>query len=168
MTELITEKAKKIRALFLDVDGVLTNGSFALTAEGTEIKQFHTHDGYGLKQLQQQGIVVAIISSRNSQAVTYRMQELNISHVYQGVATKISIYEKLLLDLKLNDEQIAYMGDDIPDLAILKRVGLSIAPANAVTEVKQNTAWVTQRSGGQGAVREVCDFILAARQCIFN
>ena len=158
--ELISAKAAKIKALFLDVDGVLTDGSFYLGSDGQEIKRFHTHDGFGIKALQKSGVTIAIISGRKSSSVEHRMHELGIQEVYQGIGSKITIYKQLLKSLKLNDSQVAYMGDDLPDLDLIKQAGFSIAPANAVYTIKQNADWVTEKNGGQGAVREVCDFIL--------
>lgn len=164
MSTPVLEKAKHIKALFLDVDGVLTDGSFWLTPTGDEIKQFHTQDGVGLKALQQRGILVAILSGRSSETVAHRMRELNIQHVYQGLETKLTTYQQLRERLQLQDHQIAYMGDDLPDLPVLAEVGLSIAPANATQAVQTRVDWVTQRSGGAAAVREVCDLILQAQQ----
>lgn len=164
MHQSLLQKAKHIKALFLDVDGVLTDGSFWLTPRGEELKQFHTQDGVGLKALQQLGITIAILSGRDSETVTHRMRELNIQHVYQGLEAKLPTYEQLRDQLQLQDHEIAYMGDDLPDLPVLTQVGLSIAPANATQPVQAKVDWVTQRTGGAAAVREVCDLLLQARQ----
>jgi 3-deoxy-D-manno-octulosonate 8-phosphate phosphatase (KDO 8-P phosphatase) len=161
--EFILEKARQIRALILDVDGVFTDGRFFLFPNGDEIKQFHTQDGVGIKALQAAGISVGIISGRASDTVTRRMQELNIKHVYQGVETKIAAYNDLKHLLKLETHQIAYMGDDLPDLPVLMSAGLSIAPANACLSVLKKVDWVTTRAGGDAAVREVCELILKAQ-----
>ncbi|OGO93077.1 MAG: hypothetical protein A3F41_04280 [Coxiella sp. RIFCSPHIGHO2_12_FULL_44_14] len=163
MQHTLLQKAQNIRAFFLDVDGVLTDGGFYLTPQGDELKRFHTHDGLGLKQLQQHQIHIAVISGRNSKTVTHRMRELNIPHVYQGISSKLTAYQQLLRELQLTDDVIAYMGDDLPDLPVLTRVGFSIAPANAVASVKQQVDWVTHRDGGNAAVREACEFILFAK-----
>lgn len=159
----LIQKAQNIRAFFLDVDGVLTDGSFYLTPQGDELKRFHTHDGLGLQRLQEDNIQIAIISGRKSDAVTHRMRELNIQDVYQDVASKLTVYKTLQQKLNLTDEAIAYMGDDLPDLPLLERAGFSIAPANAVFSVRQKVDWVTQRKGGHAAVREACEFILLAK-----
>lgn len=156
----ITEKFRRIQLLILDVDGVLTDGKIWLTPDGSEMKSFHTHDGMGIKNLQNAGIPVAIISSRNSAIVTARMQELGVRHIYQGQTQKIVAFEELLSQLNISKDAVAYVGDDLPDLPVMKQVGLSIAVANAVTQVKQQSDWQTQQTGGHGAVREVCDMIL--------
>ncbi len=161
MSLRISHKVKNIRAFLLDVDGVFTDGSFYLTANADEIKQFHTHDGLGLKRLQKMGLLIGIISGRSSESVTHRMKELDITEVYQGISDKMVTYEKFIKAHQLVDSQVAYMGDDLPDLALIKRVGLGIAPANAVSEVKQQADWVTMQGGGHGAIREVCDFIVS-------
>lgn len=162
---LISAKAQAITTLCLDVDGVLTDGSFLLGADGQEMKKFHTQDGLGLKLLQKQGVKIAIISSRASQTVALRMQELGITQVYQGVQRKMDAFNQLLQQLSLEPQQIAYMGDDLPDLECIERAGLGIAPANAVTLIRQRADWITTRCGGDAAVREVCDFILFAQEC---
>ena len=162
-TELIHQKASRIRALILDVDGVFTDGSFYLTEQGNEIKKFHTHDGVGIKALQAINITIAIISGRSSSAVTHRMQELGITHVYQGVKTKLEIFLPLLKSLALTPAEVAYMGDDLPDLPLIQRAGLGIAPHNATLPVKQHADWVTLKKGGDGAIREVCDFLLRVK-----
>lgn len=164
MKDQLLAKARQIKALFLDVDGVMTDGSFWLTPKGEEIKQFHTQDGVGLKALQQQGIIIAILSGRNSETVAHRMRELDIQHVHQGLTTKLTTYQQLRAQLQLQDHEIAYMGDDLPDLPVLTQVGFSIAPANAAHAVQAQVDWVTQRAGGAAAVREVCDLILQAQQ----
>lgn len=151
---------KNIKTMILDVDGVLTDGKIYLDAAGNESKSFHTQDGYGLQKLQSAGIKLAIISGRNSAAVTRRMQELKIQHVYQGIQDKMACYQQLLQSLQLNPEQIAYIGDDLPDLEVMKAVGLALTVANAVPEVKSIATYCAQRSGGNGGVREICDWLL--------
>lgn len=158
--DLISKKILSVKALVLDVDGVLTDGGIYLDANGEEIKRFFVQDGLGIKRLQARGIVVAVISGRSSKAVTHRMQELGISHLYQNIETKLDAYQKFKNQLRLEDKEIAYMGDDYPDLPLLLQVGLSIAPENATTEVKRHVHWITNRNGGNGAVREVTDFML--------
>lgn len=158
------QKAATIQLLILDVDGVLTDGTFFLTADGQEMKAFHTQDGLGIKRIQQAGVTVAIISGRSSDVVKKRMDELGVSHVFQGCKNKIATFEALLKSLNLSPEQTAYIGDDLPDLPVMQRVGLSIAVANAVDTLKESADWVTLKPGGQGAVREACDAVLKAKQ----
>jgi 3-deoxy-D-manno-octulosonate 8-phosphate phosphatase (KDO 8-P phosphatase) len=150
-----------IKCLILDVDGVLTDGTIWITEQGTEIKRFHIHDGVGIKNLQKAGIEVAIISGRHSASVTKRMAELQITHVYQACSDKLVVFHQLINKLGISALETAYMGDDLPDLAVMKAVGLSIAVANACQEVKEIAHWQTTKKGGEGAVREVCDRLLA-------
>lgn len=159
----VFEKAKNIRMLILDVDGVLTDGLLFYGSKGMELKAFHVQDGFGIRAAQRMGIVVAIITGRDSDIVAQRTQELGISEVYQGVTSKIEVYNKLLSRYSLKDENVAYIGDDVLDLPILIRVGLSLAPANAHPEVKARVDYVAERSGGQGAVREVTEILLKAQ-----
>lgn len=158
----ILTKAQDIKLVIFDVDGVLTNGCFYLDSHGAELKAFHTQDGLGFCLLQNIGITVAIISGRQSVAVTMRMQELGIKHVYQGQKNKLLAYQAIIHQLNLQDKQVACVGDDLPDLTIMQRAGLSIAVANAVQTVKKQADWVTKLAGGAGAAREVCDMILEA------
>ena len=158
----IQNKASKIKLLILDVDGVLTDGKIWLTDDGNEYKGFHVQDGVGIKRLQQAGITVAVISGRSSKTVTARMNELNIQHLYQGQKDKSAALQELMDTLQINSECIACVGDDLPDLPIMKKVGLGIAVSNAVPEVKQVADWQTKKEGGEGAVREVCDMILTS------
>jgi 3-deoxy-D-manno-octulosonate 8-phosphate phosphatase (KDO 8-P phosphatase) len=157
-------RAINIQCLVLDVDGVLTDGRLYYGEQGEIIKTFYVQDGLGIKLAQQAGITVAIISGRNSAIVQKRAAELNINHVYQGNDDKLPILDQLLTKLTLNYSQCAVIGDDLPDLPMIERVGLGIAVPNAVEAVKQQATWQTQREGGAGAVREVCDLLLAARQ----
>jgi 3-deoxy-D-manno-octulosonate 8-phosphate phosphatase (KDO 8-P phosphatase) len=159
----IRERAAKIRLALFDVDGVLTDGRLYYSDDGRESKAFHVHDGLGLKRLMANGIEVGIITARLSRMVTERTAELGIAHVYQGQEDKLACFEQLLHALKLAPEQCCYCGDDLPDLAIMLRVGLSIAVANAHPWVRERTRWRTQARGGEGAVREVCDLLLDAQ-----
>ena len=156
-------KAVPIKILLLDVDGVLTDGTITYTHEGTEIKSFHTRDGLGIRLLQEAGIEVGIITARTSEAVKRRAQDLQLAHVYQGCRNKIEAYEELLAKVNLSDAQVAYMGDDWLDLPLLTRVGFSASVADGVHEVRQVVDYVTSQLGGRGAVREVCDLIIAAK-----
>lgn len=160
----LQQKAAQIKLLILDVDGVLTNGTFWLGPNGEEYKSFHTHDGYGIKALQRAGVKVAVISGRNSQAVHQRVKELDIEHYYPGCSDKRKVYEELVKAHQLQAHQVAAIGDDMPDLPILEAVGLSVAVANATAPLKNAVDWVTQNPGGQGAVRELCDLILNAQR----
>lgn len=155
--------ASHIRLLILDVDGVLTDGGLTYDSNGQELKTFSVLDGHGMVALQQAGIAIAIITGRNSQAVTTRMKELRIKHVYQGQANKQVAFAELLAHYQITANQVAYMGDDIPDLIVMQQVALPIAVANAVTAIKESTPWQTTQSGGKGAVREVCDALLVAQ-----
>ena len=159
----ITRKAEKIKLLILDVDGVLTDGKLFFDEQGKEYKSFHARDGLGLKLLRQTGVEVAVISGRKSVSVALRMKNLGIKYVYQGQEDKIAAFNEILENLAINPEQIAHMGDDLPDLPIMCRVGLSIAVDDANVAVKDYADWCTDLPGGSGAVREVCDFILQAQ-----
>ncbi|MDD2464260.1 MAG: HAD hydrolase family protein [Desulfobulbus sp.] len=156
-------RAKQVQLLLLDVDGVLTDGSLIYSSEGVEAKCFNTQDGLGLRLLQDSGVAVGIITARTSPMVERRAQELRIAHLFQGHSDKLTAYESILKETGLRPPQTAYMGDDLMDLPILNRVGLAAAPANAVAEVRQRVHYTTERSGGFGAVREVCDLILEAQ-----
>lgn len=146
-----------------DVDGVFTDGRFYLSDDGVESKAFSTQDGFGIKKLLAAGIQVAVISSRTSGAVAARMSELGVRHVIQGAGDKAGAFDSLLSLLQLSDEDCVYVGDDVPDLPVLKRAGYAIAVANAVHEVKAECDFTTRSAGGFGAVREVCEILLAAR-----
>lgn len=157
---MATEKAFKIRLLILDVDGVLTDGKLYFSAEGESLKVFSSLDGHGIKMLQATGVEVAIITGRESKALDLRMANLGIQHYFRGREDKINALDELLESLQLHDEQIAYLGDDLPDLPVIQRVGLGMAVANAYSFVKLHADWCTRNKGGDGAVREACDFIM--------
>ncbi len=159
----LSERAHAIKLLCLDVDGVLTDGSVFLGNNGEELKAFNIKDGFGLRALQRFGIEVAIITGRQSTLVQRRADELQIKHVYQGNADKRAAFADLLKKLALNVNQVAYVGDDFPDLPLLNKVGLAVAPNDAHTEIKAAAHWTTQNAGGHGAVREVCDLLLQAQ-----
>ncbi|WP_084456405.1 KdsC family phosphatase [Desulfogranum mediterraneum] len=155
--------ARQVKLLLLDVDGVLTNGCLTYTSDGDEAKSFHTQDGLGIKLLQESGVEVGIITARTSKVVARRAEELKLAHVVQGKFDKLSAYEEILKTTGLRPLQTAYMGDDWVDLPLLNRVGLAAAPANARVEIIQRVHYISQREGGQGAVRELCDLILEAQ-----
>ncbi|MEN8262119.1 MAG: HAD-IIIA family hydrolase [Nitrospirota bacterium] len=156
----IKEKATKIKLLILDVDGVMTDGSILLDNKGNEYKRFHVRDGHGIKMIGRAGITIAIITGRRSKVVELRAKELGITEVYQKIFKKSQVYEKLLKKYKCKDENVAFMGDDVVDQELLKRAGLSAAPADAEEEAKKLADLVTRRNGGRGAVREFTDLIL--------
>ncbi len=149
-----------IELLVLDVDGVLTDGRIVLDAQGGEAKRFHVLDGAGIKYWQRVGKHAAFLSGRASPAIAHRAAELGVSLVRQNAKDKLPAYESILGELGLDDARTAVMGDDLPDLPIMRRCGFAIAPANAVEEVRQAAALVTERGGGQGAVREAIEYIL--------
>lgn len=157
------KRAREVRFLLLDVDGVMTDGTLYLTDSGGEMKGFHIHDGFGIHQLQKSGIPIGIITGRASEVVSLRARELGISEVHQGAVEKIIVYDGLLQKYGLKDSEVAYVGDDLIDLPILERVGLAVAVANAVPEVKKRVHWITEKPGGRGAVREVTDFLMSSR-----
>jgi 3-deoxy-D-manno-octulosonate 8-phosphate phosphatase (KDO 8-P phosphatase) len=156
----LTNAVQKIRLILLDVDGVLTDGRLGLTAAGEEIKFFSIYDGLGIRMAQKAGWQVGFLSGRSSQEVESRARELGVEIVVQGSRDKIKDLESILSQSNLKASQVAFIGDDLPDLPVLKRVGFSAAPDNAVEAVKQSVDYVTQRRGGEGAVREVVDLFL--------
>ena len=156
-------KLPGLRLVAFDIDGVFTDGRFYLSDDGVESKAFNTQDGFGIRQLLDAGIVVAVISGRKSGAVERRMAELGVAHVIQGCKDKVAALGEIVAALGITTEQCAYVGDDIPDLPLLNAVGYSIAVANAVLDVRQQCDHTTSAGGGHGAVREVCELILAAR-----
>lgn len=159
----LMERAKSIRLLILDIDGVLTDGTIFYGNAGLEIKGFNVRDGLGIKLIQQTNVTVAVISAKNSEAVTRRLNELNIMHSYLGYKDKLPAYLELKQKLQLTDQQIAYMGDDLPDLPLLRRVGLAITVPEAPDIIQQYVHIITTNKAGFGAVREACEFIMKAQ-----
>jgi 3-deoxy-D-manno-octulosonate 8-phosphate phosphatase (KDO 8-P phosphatase) len=155
-----------VRLLVLDVDGVLTDGRLYFGARGEALKVFHVRDGHGIVQLRRAGIAVAVISGRRSPMVATRCRELGIEHVFQGVADKLPVFERLCTRLKITPRDCACVGDDLPDLPLLRAAGRSFAVADAHPQVRAAAGQVTVLPGGSGAVREVCDLLLqgAARR----
>ena len=151
-----------IRLLCLDCDGVLTDGSILLAGDGTESKRFHVHDGLAIKAWLASGRSLAIITARKSDALTRRMSELGVTELHQGVANKRAVFEELLGRLDVDARATAYMGDDLADLPALSACGFSMAPANACPEVRSMVQWVSDRSGGDGAVRESIEMLMRA------
>ena len=159
----LKQRAAAIRLCVFDVDGVFTDGSLTFDAGGTEIKTFFVRDGYGIKALRAAGVQVAVISGRSSEAVSRRMQELGVTRVFQGDDDKLPIFRALVAELGVTREQVAYVGDDVLDIPMLKESGLPIAVADAHDAVLAASHWRTPSPGGRGAVRDVCDLLLNAR-----
>jgi len=157
------EKLKHIQLLLLDVDGVLTDGSIIYTDAGSETKIFNARDGFGLKLVMQAGIKVGIVTGRSSNALRHRCDNLGIRYLFDGLADKAIILEKIAAQTGVGPDNAAFVGDDLPDLPIMKRAGLSIAVADAHEIVRQRADWTTQARGGHGAVREVCEALLKAQ-----
>ena len=156
----VAQRARGIRLLILDVDGVLTDGGLYFGPDGAEWKRFHVHDGTGIRAVRQAGIQVALVSGRSSQTVERRAAELEVNYVIQGEADKGRALGQLRAEAGLPDAAVAAVGDDLADLPMLEAVGLAVAVADAHPRVKTAAHWVTAASGGQGAVREVCDLLL--------
>lgn len=152
-----------IRLVLLDVDGVLTDGTLMLHADGTESKRFHIQDGAGVVWAQRVGLQIGILSARTAAATAVRAAQLGITLVIQGATDKLAAYEQILLDQGLQDAEVAYMGDDLQDLPVLRRVAFSSAPADAAPEVRAAVQWVSARGGGGGAVRDLLEHLLRAR-----
>lgn len=163
MDNAITERLSRIKLLLLDVDGVMTDGRIIFDSNGVESKFFNVKDGHGIKMLQRSGIEVGIISGRESMVVTNRAKELGIGVVYQKAIDKLTPFLAILKETGLREEQVAFVGDDLIDIPVLKRVGFAAAPPDAVGEVFPYVHFVTEKGGGWGAVREVCDLILKAQ-----
>ncbi|GAB3027030.1 MULTISPECIES: HAD hydrolase family protein [Oleiagrimonas] len=161
--DAVRERAARVRLVAFDVDGTLTDGRLWYGADGRETKLFHAHDGLGLKRLHAHGIEVAFITARISHALAERANDLGIAHLYQGQSNKRESLDELLDALSLKPEQAAFVGDDLPDLAPMRVVGLAVAVANAHAWVAEQAHWQTRLRGGEGAAREVCDMILAAQ-----
>ena len=165
------EKLKKISMAIFDIDGVLTNGQLYYGENGEYIKAFNTLDGHGLKMLLKHNIKIAIISGKGSPMLTKRMQDLGIIEVFQNISYKMPIYEQLLHKYALDKEQVAYMGDDIPDYPLLHASGLAVCPQNSHVIIKNICDWNIEIEGGNGAVRRLCDAIILAKygiDALFN
>ncbi len=162
----LIQRARSVRLLVLDVDGVLTDGKLYFLADGSEAKAFSTLDGQGIKMLMNSGVNVAIITGRTSTIVERRAANLGIMHLIQGREDKRTALDELLSSLQLSYDQVAYLGDDLPDLAAIRCVALGVAVANANTFVRQHALAVTSLRGGEGAARELCEFIMAAQDTL--
>ncbi len=163
MEEDIYKKARPVKLLILDVDGVMTDGSIVFDSDGRETKSFNVKDGHGIKLFMRAGLKVALITARSSKVVSKRADELGISIVRQGAKDKLSAFTEILKELSLTPAETAYIGDDIIDLPVLTRVGFSVAVADAVAEVVKRVDYVTESKGGRGAVREAVEVILKAQ-----
>ncbi len=159
----VLEKAKNIQVVIFDVDGILTDGTLYLTDGGEEIKAFNSHDDHGMKMLKASGVELAIITSRESRCVELRAESLGISLIYQGAKNKLQVFEVLLTKLGLDVSACAYVGDDLIDLPVMLRCGLSICVPAAPALVKKQAHYVTRLEGGHGAVREVCEMVMLAQ-----
>ena len=161
--EKLLEKAEKIKLMAFDVDGVLTDGGIIYSEDEKEIKRFNAKDGQGIVCVQKAGIITAIITARKNNTVEYRAKNLGFTEFHQGVKYKYPVLEEIITKYNLNPENVAYMGDDLPDICILEKVGLACCPADAVEEVRKVCNFISTKDGGRGAVRELCDFILRSQ-----
>ncbi len=168
MNKRLIARAHRIRLAIFDVDGVLTDGTIYLSESGEEMKAFNILDGLGLKMLAASGIVTALLSGRKSKMVSLRAKEIGIAHLMQGVDDKLEVYHRLLRKLDLAEEETSYMGDDLPDLPVLRRCGLALSVPNAPDVVRNHVHYVTSAPGGRGAAREACEFLLRARGALDN
>lgn len=157
------KKLKRIKVLAMDVDGVLTDGRIIYDGDGKELKFFDVQDGCGINRLRKAGLKTAVISARSCKAVQARMQDLKIDAVYLDAYPKMAAYEDMLAKWGVRDDEVCFIGDDLPDVAILKRVGLAVVPANACAEARDAANMITRNSGGRGAVRELIEKILKAQ-----
>lgn len=162
-TTAIEERARAVRMIVFDVDGVLTDGSLFYGDQGEEYKAFNSRDGHGIKMLRASGVDSGIITGRTSQVVLYRCRNLGIHHVFQGAEDKLAVLHQLLEATGLRAEEIAYMGDDVVDLPVLRRAGLAITVPDAPDEVKARCQVVTRAGAGRGAAREACELIMRAQ-----
>ena len=160
---VLVGRARNVRLAIFDVDGVMTDGTLYIGAQGEAFKAFNILDGHGVKMLQSAGVVAAILSGRSSEAVARRAAELSIEHVVQGSADKVADFERLAARLGIEPRACAFVGDDLPDLEVMRRCGFAVAVANAVDAVKSTAHYVTRASGGRGAVREFCELVVRAR-----
>ena len=159
----ILDKARQIKLVIFDVDGVLTDGSLFIGDDGQEYKAFHSKDGLGIKLLQASGVEIGIITARTSKVVEHRMHSLNIKHVYQGCLDKAKAFADLIGKLNLSHDEVAYVGDDVIDLPVMRQAGLAIAVQDAHPLAKQHSHWQTPHNGGRGAARDVCELIMEAQ-----
>ncbi len=159
----IQQRAQKIKLLILDVDGVLTDGRIIYDSKGRDLKLFDVHDGLGVSALNHMGIKTILITAKASKAIKPRAKDMRVDKVYGNAFPKTTVYEKVLKDYGVSDEEVCFVGDDLVDIGILKRVGFPVAVPNACLEVREVSLYTTQKRGGRGAVREVAEFILKSQ-----
>lgn len=159
----VQERARRIKLLLLDVDGVLTDGRIIYDSKGRDLKLFDTHDGLGVCILKRMGIKTILITAKGSKATRPRAKDMEVEKIYENIVPKTKVYEEIIREFGLSDEEVCFVGDDLLDLGILNRVGLPITVLNACDEVKQKSAYVTQKRGGRGAIREVAELILKSQ-----
>ncbi len=160
----VLKRARKIKLLLLDLDGVLTDGGIVIDGGGDELKRFDVRDGHGIRLLQRAGIRVGIVSGRSANAARHRARDLEIDLFFQGVGDKLAVYEKIKRMTKFKDAEIAYMGDDMVDLPVLRRVGLAVSVPDSWTDLQRHTHYTTRLPGGRGAVREVIELLLKSQK----
>ncbi len=156
----LESRAKSIKAVLFDVDGVLTDGSLTFDEDGRELKTFNAKDGQGIVMLNKAGVLTGIITARKNPTVRHRFENLGMTKLYEGEKNKIAALEDFMKEYVLNFDEIAYVGDDLPDICVLSKVGLACTPADGMDEVKKYVHFISSKNGGRGAVREICDFIL--------
>lgn len=161
--EEVLNRAKNIKLIIFDVDGVLTDGSLFYGDDGQEYKAFNSRDGHGMKMLQETGVQIGIITGRTSEVVLHRMKNLQVQHIYQGRLEKLPAFEELIGKLGIAPEHVAYVGDDVVDLPIMIRVGLAITVPGAHDLTKQHAHWITSKPAGAGAARDICEMIMKAQ-----
>ena len=162
-SEELLARAKAVKLLLFDVDGVLTDGSLFVDNQGEEYKAFNSRDGLGLMMLQRNGVAVGVITGRNSKIVAHRTKELRIAHVRQGCVDKLPVYEEMIRELGFKPEQTGFVGDDVVDLPIMLRAGLAVSPQDGHFLVKRHAHWITPSIGGRGAARDVCELLMLAQ-----
>lgn len=162
----ILERARKIRIVIFDVDGVLTDGSLFLTDGGEEIKAFNSHDGHGLKMLKASGVKIALLTGRQSRCVDLKAKDWGVTLVYQGAKSKLPVFQALLKDQNLDASVCAYVGDDLIDLPVMLRCGLAFSVPAAPALVKKHAHYVTRLEGGRGAAREICEMVMQAQNTL--
>jgi len=159
----IQQRAKKIKLLILDVDGVLTDGRIIYDSKGSDLKLFDVHDGLGVHLLGKMGIKTILITAKNSKAIKPRAKDMHVEKVYGSIVPKTIVYDKILTEYKVSEEEVCFVGDDLVDIGIMKRVGLPISVPNACQEIKDLSLYTTEKRGGRGAVREVAELILKSQ-----
>ncbi|MCM1266188.1 MAG: HAD hydrolase family protein [Candidatus Gastranaerophilales bacterium] len=163
MELVLKEKASKIKLMAFDVDGVFTDGSLVFDENGKESKTFNAKDGQGIVCVEKAGIITVIITARQNGTVEHRAKNLGITELHQGIKYKLPVLEEIMQKYNLTFENVSYMGDDLPDICILEKVGLACCPNDAVDEVRERCDFISSKNGGRGAIRELCDFVLRSQ-----